>query len=396
MGYKKNQGGKDVKKSIRTWIVIFAFGITATGCGSTAVKPQADPWAGAGADTPQLAASKTPASSPVRSLTRGTTPAPDGTKNSANAAPTGEERSAGEAPLTQTPGGNQPASLAPASSPASDTGVPSVQPGTAATPPTPPSPAPKSKSAPQASANQRPKREAKKHAAPSAVTVPKPAAKGMTLSELARMYPDTFIRGGPAGKRQVALTFDDAPDAKFTPQVLDVLKTYRVKATFFLVGYRAAAQPEIVKRMVREGHVIGNHSYNHPNFAKLSLESFTKQIEQTQQILKPLIGYSPRFVRPPYGEIKQEQLEWAAARHLTVVNWNVDSQDWKQLDAEHVSANILTHVGPGSIVLQHSGGGTGQDLSGTVKALPGIIEKLRAYGFKLVTLPEMLDLPKES
>ncbi|WP_420330268.1 polysaccharide deacetylase family protein, partial [Paenibacillus contaminans] len=260
----------------------------------------------------------------------------------------------------------------------------------------PPAPTAQRKAEPQPAGRGKGPAASVKRAAPPPEPAPKPASRSLSLSELAQMYPDTFKRYGPTNKRQVALTFDDAPDAKYTPQVLDVLKAHKVKATFFLVGHRATLHPELVKRMVREGHAIGNHSYNHPNFAKLSLESFTQQIEQTQNILKPLIGYSPRLIRPPYGEIKQEQLEWAAARHMMVVNWNVDSNDWKQLDADHVSANILTHAGPGAIVLQHSGGGVGQDLSGTVKALPGIIQKLRSYGLNLVTVPELLGIPKEN
>ncbi|WP_409344477.1 polysaccharide deacetylase family protein [Paenibacillus sp. MBLB4367] len=304
--------------------------------------------------------------------------------------PAREDAAPGDAAKASPPGGSaQQAAPAPSA------------PAPAAKPEPPPSASAGKQAAPSAQRKAEPPRTAERAKRPSAAAkqaapTTRPASRSLSLSELARMYPDTFKRYGPAHKREIALTFDDAPDAKYTPQVLDVLKAHKVKATFFLVGHRANLHPDLVRRMVREGHAIGNHSYNHPNFAKLSLESFTQQIEQTQNILKPLIGYNPRLIRPPYGEIKQEQLEWAAARHMMIVNWNVDSLDWKQLDADHVSANILTHVGPGAIVLQHSGGGVGQDLSGTVKALPGIIQKLRTYGFSLVTVPELLDIPKEN
>jgi peptidoglycan/xylan/chitin deacetylase (PgdA/CDA1 family) len=201
-----------------------------------------------------------------------------------------------------------------------------------------------------------------------------------------------LLSGSPS-KREVALSFDDAPDDKFTPQVLDVLKREGVKATFFLVGNRAEAHPEIVRRMVNEGHVVGNHSYNHANLPKLSDADFRDQVIKTDNIIRSISGYVPKFIRPPYGNISEAQIQWLASQHKTIVNWNVDSLDWKGLNAEQVKTNILAQVHPGSIILQHGAGGTGEDLSGTVQALPGIIKKLRNDGVKLVTISELLDLP---
>ncbi|MBP1157103.1 MULTISPECIES: polysaccharide deacetylase family protein [unclassified Paenibacillus] len=195
--------------------------------------------------------------------------------------------------------------------------------------------------------------------------------------------------------KQVALTFDDSPDTQFTPQVLDVLKQYNVRATFFLIGSQAEKYPEIVKRIVREGHVIGNHSYDHKLFTKLTDEKFKAQVLQTQKTLKSLIGYTPRLIRPPYGEISENQLLWASQQGFRIVNWNVDSQDWKQIKRDQVTNNILNHVKTGSIVLQHTGGGPGQNLSGTVEALPTVIQTLQSRGYKLVTLPEMLQVSKQ-
>ncbi|MED4602599.1 polysaccharide deacetylase family protein [Paenibacillus validus] len=217
----------------------------------------------------------------------------------------------------------------------------------------------------------------------------------LTLSQLVKKYPQLLrLRGSSTGKK-VALTFDDAPDLKFTPQVLDILKKYHVQATFFIVGSQAEKHPEVVKRIVNEGHVIGNHSYSHPLFTKLDEQSFQHQILQTQDTLHSLIGYRPRLIRPPYGEISENQLLWTSDRGYLVVNWNVDSMDWKQLNEPQVTSNILHHTKAGSIVLQHSGGGSTQDLSGTVRALPHVIEKLQGQGYRLVTLPELLNVPKE-
>ncbi|MBP1989115.1 polysaccharide deacetylase family protein [Paenibacillus eucommiae] len=214
----------------------------------------------------------------------------------------------------------------------------------------------------------------------------------LTLTDLRQKYRTYFIFNGPADKRQVALSFDDGPDDIYTPKILDVLNKYGVKATFFLIGNRAEAYPELVKRIAKEGHVIANHSYNHPNLPKITDAEFQDQVLRTVNILHQLVGYVPKLFRPPYGNINSEQIEWMASQQLFVVNWNVDSLDWKNLNADQVYANIMGDVQPGSIILQHSAGGTGEDLSGTVEALPRIIEKLQADGVKLVTIPELLGM----
>ncbi|TVY05531.1 polysaccharide deacetylase family protein [Paenibacillus cremeus] len=217
----------------------------------------------------------------------------------------------------------------------------------------------------------------------------------LTLSQLVKKYPDLLRLKGSSNSKSVALTFDDAPDETYTPQVLDILKKHHVRATFFLLGVQAVKHPAIVKRIANEGHVIGNHSYNHKLFTKLSDDVFRLQIQNTQKELHKLIGYSPRLLRPPYGEISESQLIWASDQGFTIVNWNVDSLDWKQLGASQVSANILNHTHGGSIILQHSGGGPGQNLSGTVKALPNVIQTLKDRGYNLVTLPDLLQVPKD-
>jgi peptidoglycan-N-acetylglucosamine deacetylase len=215
----------------------------------------------------------------------------------------------------------------------------------------------------------------------------------LTLGQLRQKYADTFKTNGPSTK-QVALTFDDVPDPRFTPQVLDILKKYEVRATFFIVGSRAEKHPDLVKRMVKEGHIVGNHSYNHPEFSKLTMNAFRKQILHTGEIIRNLTGYTPKMIRPPYGDINEQQLQWAARQQYSIVNWNVDSLDWKGLSKDKVKENILSAVKPGSIVLQHAGGGVGSNLNGTIEALPEIIEELRNRGYELVTLDEMLGLSK--
>lgn len=223
----------------------------------------------------------------------------------------------------------------------------------------------------------------------SQVRKPKP----LSLAELRKKYRSHFVLQGPSDRKRVSLTFDDAPDNQFTPQVLDVLKQYGVKATFFVVGNRAEKYPEIVQRMVNEGHLIGNHSYTHANLPKLSDESFRNEVTRTEKIIRQLTGHHMRYIRPPYGNISEEQIKWLASQDILIVNWNVDSLDWKGLTAEQIEANIMSHLTPGAIVLQHSAIGEGGDLSGTVKALPLIIEQLNEQGIDIVTLPDLLNKP---
>lgn len=213
----------------------------------------------------------------------------------------------------------------------------------------------------------------------------------VSLADLQKKYRSTFVLSGPPTKRAVALTFDDAPDAEFTPQVLDALKKAGVKATFFVVGNRVEAHPDVMRRIVWEGHAIGNHSYNHANLPKLSDKNFRDQVERTDHIIQRYTNEIPRIFRPPYGNISEDQIKWLASQGKKVVNWNVDSLDWKGLSAEQVRTNVLSNVQPGAIILQHSGGGKNEDLSGTVEAIPSIVKKLKGDKVKLVTIPELLD-----
>jgi peptidoglycan-N-acetylglucosamine deacetylase len=214
----------------------------------------------------------------------------------------------------------------------------------------------------------------------------------LSLTNIQNKYHRDILTDGPGKKREIALTFDDAPDENFTPKILDILKKKGVKATFFVVGWRVEAYPDIVKRIVAEGHILGNHSYSHANLPKLKDDAFHEQILKTDRLIEKFTGFTPNIVRPPYGNVTERQVEWLVTQKKIIVNWNVDSLDWKGLKAEQVATNILSHVHAGSIILQHSGTGGGGDLSGTVNALPKIIDNLKKEGFKLVTIPELLDI----
>ena len=213
----------------------------------------------------------------------------------------------------------------------------------------------------------------------------------LTLEQLHKKFKSNFIFEGPSSPKRVALTFDDVPDRLFTLQVLDVLKSEGVKATFFVVGNRAKDNPDIIKRMLDDGHVLGNHSYSHANLNKVSDEKFHHEVLKTQEIVKDITdGYQMKYIRPPYGNIREKQIEWLVSQNIKVVNWNVDSLDWTQIDADEVEKNIMSQVKSGSIILQHGAGGVGEDLTGTVQALPRIVKRLREQGMEFVTLPQLL------
>jgi peptidoglycan/xylan/chitin deacetylase (PgdA/CDA1 family) len=208
----------------------------------------------------------------------------------------------------------------------------------------------------------------------------------------ASRFPNEVILEGPP-RKEVALTFDDGPDDIWTPRVLDVLRRYGVPATFMCVGRRVQQYPQILQRLVREGHVVGNHSWNHPNLTKIPLAEARLQITRTTDEINRVAGVRPRLVRPPYGALNEELIREMIRLNYKIILWNVDSLDWAKLTAPQVAANILAHTRPGSIVLQHSAGGVGENLEDTVQAIPYVVETLRAGGYTFVTIPRLLNMP---
>jgi peptidoglycan/xylan/chitin deacetylase (PgdA/CDA1 family) len=212
------------------------------------------------------------------------------------------------------------------------------------------------------------------------------------ILDLASEFPGLVFNRGPANVKMIALTFDDGPDSLFTPQILDILQKYKVKATFFLIGKRAEVHRDIVRRMAREGHVVGNHSWSHPNLIKLDRQALEKEIMKTENLLLKDVGYRTALFRSPYGSLDRQKVREVQGLGYKVIAWNVDSLDWKGLTGEQVRSNILENVRKGSIVLQHSAGGPGEDLSGTAEALPVIIRTLIKEGYRFVTIPELLGI----
>ncbi len=207
--------------------------------------------------------------------------------------------------------------------------------------------------------------------------------------DLARIYPDLILREAKGKDKVVALTFDDGPDRVYTPKVLDVLKQKDVLGSFFLIGNRVEEYPDVVERIINEGHVVGNHTYTHPEILKAGGNPFSKELSLTEEVFSKFGLSGSGFFRPPYGAISPSLVEEAGNLGYRVALWSVDSLDWRGLPKDRVVSNVVPLVAPGSVVLQHSAGGPGEDLSGSVQALPEIIDTLRASGYRFVTLAEM-------
>ena len=183
----------------------------------------------------------------------------------------------------------------------------------------------------------------------------------------------------------IAMTFDDGPSAALTAKLLDILAAHHMKATFFVIGENVAEHPEIVARAAREGHEIGNHSWSHPNLAKMSDDGVRRQLSRTDDAIKSAIGTRPTLLRPPYGSITAREKRWIHDEFgYQIILWDVDPYDWRRPGPAVVRNRILKETRPGSIVLSH-------DIHpGTIEAMPSTFDELEAKGFKFVTVSELI------
>jgi peptidoglycan/xylan/chitin deacetylase (PgdA/CDA1 family) len=201
-----------------------------------------------------------------------------------------------------------------------------------------------------------------------------------------KLVSSVFRPTGPyTAPLQVALTFDDGPSPTFTPRILDILKRFNVRATFFVVGTLVERYPGLVRRMIREGHTIGNHTYAHPiggSFARRPRKEIREEMDRAQRLLQDL-GIRPVGFRPPGGSWSDFVREEAELRGMRTVLWAVDSRDWTRPPANAVVNRVLRDARPGAIILLHDGGG---DRSNTVDALGRIIKGLRNRGLEPVAI----------
>lgn len=184
----------------------------------------------------------------------------------------------------------------------------------------------------------------------------------------------------PVSGKVVALTFDDGPNPETTTKILDTLKKYNAKATFFMLGSRVSFYPEIVKEMKEAGHELGNHTWTHSKLTKASAQKIASEINNTSNAIEKASGSKPTVFRPPYGAVNNTVRSQTS---LPIILWDVDTLDWKYRDANHLLEHIKSHVKDGSIVLMH-------DIhTSTAEGLDAVLAYLQGEGYSFVTVSEL-------
>ena len=209
---------------------------------------------------------------------------------------------------------------------------------------------------------------------------------GNATADFLKQY-DSYYVGNPSEKK-IYLTFDAGFENGCTPAILDALKKHNVKATFFVVGNYIETSPDLVKRMVEEGHIVGNHTYHHPDMSKISdMESFQKEIQSLEQLYQQTTGQEmKKFYRPPQGKYSESNLKQAKELGYKTVFWSLAYVDWyqdKQPSKEEAFAKLLPRVHPGAVVLLHSTSKTNAEI------LYELLTKWEEAGYTFGTLEEL-------
>ncbi|MBB6672782.1 DUF2062 domain-containing protein [Cohnella nanjingensis] len=219
---------------------------------------------------------------------------------------------------------------------------------------------------------------------------------GYIADETYETYPKPFEierYGKPAGK-QVVLTFDDGPSGKYTPEILDILRKYGIHAAFFVVGENAEMFPDLIERIYKEGHELGNHTFTHPNVASTSPFRTRLELNATQRLVQEITGHSMTFFRPPYvadaePSSPSELLPILRGQEMgyTMVGELIDPEDWSRPSTAEIVRRVLSQLSEGNVILLHDAGGNRDQ---TVEALPIIIERLQREGYTFTTLSALI------
>ncbi len=192
------------------------------------------------------------------------------------------------------------------------------------------------------------------------------------------------------GTKVVALTIDDGPDPRYTPRVLDILQRGNAHATFFVVGQNVRAHPELARRIIAQGHVIGNHTDTHPYLNRLSAQQVQTEINGCDTALQTRLGLRAYLFRPPRGLWNPTIYRAAQQRDDHIILWSVALEHHATPAPQQMADRVLRMIHPGDILLLHDGGSVSRDT--TVEALPLVIKGLQARGYRCVTIPELLKI----
>jgi peptidoglycan/xylan/chitin deacetylase (PgdA/CDA1 family) len=210
------------------------------------------------------------------------------------------------------------------------------------------------------------------------------------------------VTAGPASARIVALTFDDGPNPPYTTGILDVLEQEHVRATFFLVGRAVAAYPDVVRREVRDGDAIGNHTWDHSHLIVMPPAEVKKSLARTDRAIYAAAREHTKLMRPPFGSRDWTVMQTAQKMGYTVVLWSVPlAKDWEYPPARVIAGRVLPHVSDGSIIVLHDGN-QGRicgrhkwsahvcDRTQDVEATRLIVRALKSEGYRFVTIPQLM------
>lgn len=231
--------------------------------------------------------------------------------------------------------------------------------------------------------------------------------KKLIVDEHMDVYPRSYtVEQYGYHPKELAISFDDGPDPQWTPKILDILKEKHVKGTFMLIGEEAAQNVSLMRRIVREGNEIGNHTYTHPDISEVSPRQLALEVKLTERLFECKLGIQPLYFRPPYDIDEEPDTDDEAApvvkiqrQGLTIIGNKIDTDDWNEhprKTPQEITDSVLNQLQTmktkpqfrGSVILMHDGGG---DRSATVAALPVLIDTLRAHGYKFVPVSALMD-----
>ena len=185
-------------------------------------------------------------------------------------------------------------------------------------------------------------------------------------------------------EKVAAISFDCAWGNEHTSEILDILDQYDVKTTFFMVKFWAEKFPEDVLEISKRGHEVGNHSSTHPNMAKLSVESMNNELQGASDAIEKITGKKPVLFRPPFGAYSNSLIETCESNDYYVIQWDVDSLDWKDITAEQIVDRVTRNVKPGSIILFHN------NAEYVEEYLPAILDKLKSDGYRIIPIGQLI------
>lgn len=191
---------------------------------------------------------------------------------------------------------------------------------------------------------------------------------------------------------KISLTFDDGPHPRYTPQILEILEEYGIKATFFVVGVNAKNYPDTMEKVIKAGHEIGNHTYSHPHVSCLNSQTLCEEVEKCESTIYGLTDYKTKLFRPPEGLIDADVRTVLRDLDYKVILWDLDTRDWAHTPAEDIARYVTENIAAGDIILMHDYIGHN---SPTPEALKLFVPALLDMGYKFVVISELIGLEQK-